>query len=251
MLKTIIIDNDLGYICSLRAMLELYCAQLVSIEAVCQDSEQAIPLILKKRPDLIILETDMSPIDGFELVDRIKEIPFELIFITNFGEHAVRAFNRSAIDYLLKPVNPIDLRQAVERCHKKISETQHRSQLEILLANYNGNGKKSSTVVLRTEEGLTFLKVENILYLLAQGAYTLFHLKNKHKIVVSQTLKQWEQRLDEYRFFRIHDSTLVNLDHVKRYLKEEGGKVLLSESIKLNVARRRKDKLVEKLKESG
>jgi len=165
--------------------------------------------------------------------------------------NAVRAFNRSAIDYLLKPVNPIDLCQAVQRCQKKISEAQHHGQLEILLANYNGKGKKGDTVVLRTEEGLTFLKVENILYLLAQGAYTLFHLRNKGKIVVSQTLKQWEQRLDGHRFFRIHDSTLVNLNHVERYLKEEGGKVLLLEGIKLNVARRRKDKLVEKLKESS
>lgn len=244
MLKVIIIDNELEAIRTLKTQLEKYCSHLVSVVAFCQDSEEAIPLILELHADLIFLETEMSPFDGFELLDRVKDIPFEVIFITNFDEHAVRAYNHSAIDYLLKPVKPADLRQAVERCQQKISGKEYQRHLEGMLS---GNGKSlasDSTIVLHTEEGLTILKVGDILFLRAQGAYTLFYLKNNDRVMVSKTLKEWEKTLGEYRFFRIHYSTLVNLDHVKSYLKEEGGKVILSIGVKLNVARRRREKLV-------
>jgi two-component system, LytTR family, response regulator len=107
-------------------MLEQFCSHLVSIAAVCQDSEEAISLVLEKHPDLIFLEIDLPHINGFQLLERIKDLHFEIIFITTFDEYAVRAFNYSAIDYLLKPVKPVGLIQAVERCQKKVSEAQHR-----------------------------------------------------------------------------------------------------------------------------
>ena len=184
--------------------------------------------------------------NGFDMLQKIGAINFEIIFTTSFDQYALRAIRFSALDYLLKPIDKEDLQTAVQ---KVIQRTQKpiTQQLQLLMQKLQQPTNPINKIALPTMEGLQMVPVESILYCESDSNYTTFHLKNKQKIIVSRTLKEMEEMLEEYSFARVHSSYLVNLQEVNKYIKGEGGYLVLNDGSTVNVAASRKKLLLAKL----
>jgi len=205
--------------------------------------EAAYPLILKTEPDLILLDIHLEDGTGFELLDRFTSPQFKVIFTTAHDEFAVRAFRYSAIDYLLKPVDPDLLLEAVKRA--EASTHSQEKQLEVL--KHNTTTRQFDRITLNTGDGLLFIQTADILHLEANGNYAFAYLADGEKHLVNCNMKDFEEMLPEPAFFRIHQSHLVNTSRVKKYLKDDGGYVVMPDGAKLPLARRRKEEFLREL----
>jgi two-component system, LytTR family, response regulator len=245
MIRAIVVDDE-PYCCdTLETMLEKYCPG-VQLVAVCHSGEEAIAGIKQHQPDLVFLDIEMPRMNGFDMLQKIGAINFEIIFTTSFDQYALRAIRFSALDYLLKPIDKDDLQTAVQ---KVIQRTQKpiTQQLQLLMQKLQQPTNPINKIALPTMEGLQMLPVESILYCESDSNYTIFHLKDKQKIIVSRTLKEMEEMLEEYSFARVHSSYLVNLQEVNKYIKGEGGYLVLNDGSSVNVSASRKKLLLSKL----
>ena len=245
MIRAIIVDDE-PYCCdTLETMLEKYCPD-VQLVAVCHSGEEAITAINQQKPDLVFLDIEMPRMNGFDMLQKIGTINFEIIFTTSFDQYALRAIRFSALDYLLKPIDKEDLQTAAQ---KVIQRTQKpiAQQLQLLMQKLQQPTNPINKIALPTMEGLQMVAVESILYCESDSNYTTFHLKNKQKIIVSRTLKEMEEMLEEYSFARVHSSYLVNLQEVNKYVKGEGGYLVLNDGSNVNVSASRKKVLLSRL----
>ena len=245
MIRAIIVDDE-PYCCdTLETMLEKYCPE-VQLIAVCHSGEEAITAISQQQPDLVFLDIEMPRMNGFDMLQKINPINFELIFTTSFDQYALRAIRFSALDYLLKPIDKDDLQIAVQKVIQR-SQKPIVQQLQLLMQKLQQPANPLNKIALPTLEGLQMVPVETILYCESDSNYTIFHLKNKQKIIVSRTLKEMEELLEEYFFARVHSSYLVNLQEVNKYIKGEGGYLVLNDGSTVNVSASRKKLLLTKL----
>jgi two-component system LytT family response regulator len=197
----------------------------------------------------VFLDIAMPVKDGFELLNEIKEIPFEVIFVTAHNQFMIEAFHFSAIDYLLKPVDEDLLIDAVKRAKKRILEKAGSKNIEAFL--HNVKQKQSSAnmkLCIPSLKGFQVVELDDILYAEASGNYTNFHFDRQHSICTSKPIHEYEELLADAGFVRIHKSYLVNLLHIKEYLKGEGGSVILSNGTEIEVARRKKEPFLDKMK---
>jgi two-component system, LytTR family, response regulator len=246
MLKCIIVDDEFKSRESLRALIEKFCDG-IQVEALCQDSREALQAITEHKPDVVFLDIQLQRETGFEILERLDKIDFEIIFTTAFSEFAVRAFKFSAIDYLLKPVDVADLRTAIEKGRKRILSNISERMTE-LTQTIKGNTFKHSRLALPSSEGLVFVNVDHILYCEASGNYTNIHMEDGRKFIVSRTLREYEEMLAGLDFFRIHNSYLINLNSVKKYIRGEGGQVVMADDKALDVSKAKKKGFLEKVK---
>jgi two-component system LytT family response regulator len=245
MITSIIVDDE-PYCCeTLELMIGRFCPAL-EVRAICNSGSEALKAVSQHKPDLVFLDIEMPFMNGFEFLENLSAINFDLIFTTSYDQYAIKAIRFSALDYLLKPIDREELVQAVA----KISE-RHRSpskgQLELLLQKYHfpqGNLKK---IALPTMEGLQMVEVDNIISCSSESNYTNVYLKNNKKITVSRTMKDIEELLADYSFLRVHNSFMVNLNEVERYVKGEGGYLQMSDNSTIDVSRSRKETLLSKL----
>jgi len=245
MIRAIVIDDE-PYCCdTLETMLEKYCPD-VQLVAVCHSGEEAITAINQQKPDLVFLDIEMPRMNGFDMLQKIGSINFEIIFTTSFDQYALRAIRFSALDYLLKPIDKDDLVNAVQKVIQR-SQKPIAQQLQLLMQKLQQPSNPINKIALPTMEGLQMVAVESILYCESDSNYTTFHLKNKQKIIVSRTLKEMEELLEEYSFARVHSSYLVNLREVNKYIKGEGGYLVLNDGSTVNVSASRKKLLLTKL----
>ena len=245
MIRAIIVDDE-PYCCdTLETMLEKYCPEVQPV-AVCHSGEEAIVAVNHQKPDLVFLDIEMPRMNGFDMLQKIGPINFEIIFTTSFDQYALRAIRFSALDYLLKPIDKDDLQTAVQ---KVIQRTQKpiAQQLQLLMQKLQQPVNPLNKIALPTMEGLQMVPVESILYCESDSNYTIFYLKDKQKIIVSRTLKEMEEMLEEYSFARVHSSYLVNLHEVNKYIKGEGGYLVLNDGSTVNVSASRKKLLLGKL----
>jgi two-component system LytT family response regulator len=245
MLKTIIIDDELKSRESLRILIEDFC-EGVEVLALCQNVNEGIAAIEKYKPDVIFLDIQMQRETGFDLLNKIKEIDFEVIFTTAYSEYAIKAFKFSAIDYLLKPIDIGDLKAALLKVEKKVGNTI-ANRLKQMMDNLKGGSVENFKLALPTSEGLLFIKTNDILYCEASSNYTQIVMADGKKHVVSRTLKEYEDLLSENNFFRIHHSYLINLNMVKKYVRGEGGYVVMNNDTSLDVSKRKKDAFLERI----
>lgn len=239
MLRTIIIDDDPNCIELLSIMLSRYCPQVQVLQTFTNPKE-APEAILEQSPDLLFLDIEMPGMTGFDLLDKIKSIRrTDVIFTTAHDEYAFKAFKYAAIDYLRKPVDAFELKDAVERCILRTQTAHAVNRIGVLMDNHH-KISASPTLTLATQEGYIFVKVEDIMRCEADGAYTKIYLVNGEMVIVSHTMRHYEDILDDNHFFRIHDKHIVNLRFVKKYIKEDG-QVLLTNGVRVDVSRRRKD----------
>ncbi len=245
MIKTIIIDDEQNCIDSLAFDLQKHCRDVEILEA-CTNPKQGLLAIKKNKPDLVFLDVQMPWMSGFEMLELLDEINFAIIFTTAFDQFAAKAFRISAIDYLLKPVDVHDLKEAVKKAMEKI---QQKSGIENI-ANLLQNIKKpelNQRIAVPGREGYEFIEVDKIIYAQAEGSYTHVFLNDKRKLIISKTLSDIEEMLPTENFQRIHHSTLVNLSHVTHLFKTDGGFVVLDNGEKLVVSKSKKDSLMERL----
>jgi two-component system LytT family response regulator len=249
MIRTIIIEDEPVSREMLTLMLQRYKDDIEIIDT-CSNPTDGIESIAKHEPDLIFLDIQMPKMNGFDMLKKIPSINFEVIFTTAFDQYAINAIRISALDYLLKPVDDEDLAVAINKCKERLQSKKPGKQFENLFNNLINKNPLDKTLALAASDGISFVKMCDILRVEANGRYAKFFLLNKETILVSKTLGDFEEILSANQFFRIHDSSIINLNHVKKYIRGDGGTVILSDNTELDVARRRKEdfiKLIPKL----
>jgi two-component system LytT family response regulator len=235
-MNCIIIDDENHCIKTLHSLLASNFPE-VKVLASCQESLKAYELILQHHPDFIFLDIEMPFLNGFDLLTKFEQIFFEVIFTTAYDSYAIKAIKFSALDYLLKPVSKDDLALAVEKIRLKQSSVT-RAQLQ--MASAIQNRQLPDTIALPTSEGLIFANVNDIVYCTADGGYTRLIMTGNQELLLSKTLGDVDELLADAHFFRIHHSSLVNLRQVKKYIRGEGGEVVMSNGQTLQLARTRK-----------
>jgi len=248
-LRTILVDDEPRGLNSLQKLLQMNCPD-VNIIATSTSVDDATEKIKELQPDLVFLDISMPVKNGFDLLKELKEVNFEVIFVTAHNQFMIDAFHFSAIDYLLKPVDDELLVEAVKRAKKRIIEKSGSKNIETFL--YNVQQKQSHQnmkLCLPSLKGFQVVELGDILYAEASGNYTNFHFTNQHIVCTSKPIHEYEELLADSGFVRIHKSCLINLLHVKEYIKGEGGSVILSNGKEAEVSRRKKDVFINKMKQ--
>ena len=239
MLDTILIDDQEFCTDVLQDMLQQIKAD-VKVTAVCNSGKEGIKAIKKHNPDLVILDVEMPGMTGFEMLQEIKNPGFEVIFTTSFDKYSIEAIRYSALDYLLKPVIAHELQAAIEKMEHRHHRQMNR-HFKTLFDHLDERRHPVNHVALPSMEGLFFVNVIDILHCESDSNYTTLFLKTGEKMVVAKTLKDIEGLLDGNNFFRIHHSHLINMNHIKKYVKGNAGYVVMSNGDNITVARNRKE----------
>ncbi|MDQ6763308.1 MAG: LytTR family DNA-binding domain-containing protein [Bacteroidota bacterium] len=244
MIKAILIDDEMHCLKTLAMLLKEYCANVQVLEK-CNDAATGLKAIELHKPDIVFLDIEMPQMNGFEMLERLPHINFSVVFTTGYDQYAIKAFHFSALDYLLKPIEPKELINAV----KKVEEQRHlplAEQFEMLLKKINGINSGFNKIAVPTAEGFELVPATDVIYFEANDNYTYIFLKNKNRIIACRTLKKIEEQIQDYNFFvRVHNSYMVNLNEVVRYVRGEGGYLVMSNNISVNVSRSRKDDLLK------
>jgi two-component system LytT family response regulator len=239
MLRAILIDDEESNISSLTLKLNKHCAD-VEIIATCENATDGIHAIETLKPDVVLLDIEMPVMNGFVMLQQLYFKNFALIFVTAYNHYAIRAIRYSALDYLVKPVEIEDLKAAMARVMEKKQQQQQGLQMDILLENLNIGKKSFRRLAIPTVDGVIFIKTSDIIYLSANINYTHIHLAAKKKYILSRTLKDVEDVLDPAEFIRVHNSYIINVNFVKKYIRGEGGQVIMQDGTVLDVSKRKK-----------
>ncbi|WP_273214211.1 LytR/AlgR family response regulator transcription factor [Runella zeae] len=247
MLKALIIDDELMGCQALKKMLEPFSSQIF-VAQFCHSADEGIRAIRALTPDLVFLDIQMPGKSGLDMLNSLGSIPFEVIFTTGFDHYAIKAFKIGAVDYLLKPIDTDELETAVERAIARIKgKTSAVPNLEVFLQNLRGGQAETMQIALPTQEGIFYVPIREILRCESDANYTVFYMVGRKKIMVSRNLKEYEELLSPYHFVRVHNQYLVNLKHVKKYIKGEGGIIVMNDDTQIEVARRRKEDFLNEL----
>ncbi|TAL58672.1 MAG: response regulator transcription factor [Bacteroidetes bacterium] len=249
-MKAVIVEDEKKLRIAFKGMLELYCPE-VEILGEADRVQLALPLIKEEKPDILFLDIELPDGSGFELMERLIDDAIgnpllnkmSVIFITAHEEYAVKAFKLSAVDYLLKPVDPDELISAVEKARQKLDETTRNIRMNSLLENVRQANESPKKIALHTASGFVIHKINEIRRCEGEGNYTKFHLLDNKILISSKTLKEYDQMLAPYDFIRVHKSHLVNLNYVRKYSHE--GYLTLDNEEKIPVSSRKKEQLYE------
>jgi two-component system LytT family response regulator len=242
-LRTLIIDDEAHIRSTLKRLLDQVCPQ-VKVVGEAHSVATGITAIREKSPDLVLLDIQMDDGTGFDLLNHYNTIDFKVIFITAYEKYALQAFGFSAVDYILKPVDPEKLADAVKRAEHLVQGT-FNNQLGVLRDNLNPENKQKRKLVLKTQENVYLVNVPDIIHCESDGSYTIFHTVEGEQILVSKGLRDYEELLTDHGFFRAHRSHLINLQHIKRFEKLEGGQVVLTRDLKVPVSSRSRERLMQ------
>ena len=243
-MKAIIIDDEPDCVRLLALQLKMYCPHVVVV-AQCSDSEEGLNKILESQPDIVFLDIEMPVMNGFQMLEKAGEINFHLVFVTAYDKFAVKAFRYSALDYLLKPIDAKDLVSAVDKATKRY--LPDKQQLNLLKQQLRAGEKfHPDKIALPYQNGVTFAEINSIVYCESNSNYTRLHLINRQEYTVAKTLGDIQEVLEERNFLRVHRQYLVNLNHIKRYVRGEGNYLIMTDDANIPVARNQKERLVEK-----
>ena len=245
MIKTIIIDDEPRGRDTLKILLNKYCPE-VSVTGEAGSVVEGFKLINKEAPDVVFLDIEMPGNNGFDLLEMFNSIPFKVIFTTAYDKYAIKAIKYSALDYLLKPIDIDELKEAVSRIETNNRKDIGQAKYEALLNNIKSENKRKK-VAIPDLEGLIFVFIDEIVRCESDSNYTYIYLINKKKITASRTLGDFEELFSEENFFRVHRSHLINLDHLKKYIKGEGGFAVMADDSRVEVSRRKKPEFLEVL----
>ena len=249
MINAILIDDEIDGLDDLKESIIKYCPD-ISIIGTYQDPAKGLASIQQHKPDLVFLDVQMPGMSGFDILQKLSPVSFQVIFVSAYDRYAIKAIKFSALDYLLKPVEDNLLMDAVNRAKKRIAEKSGTKNIETFLHNI---GQRQSPQKMRlcipSLKGFQVIELDDILYAESSGNYTNLYFANNKMVCTSKPMHEYEKLLEDAGFVRIHKSILVNLLHVKEYLRGEGGSVILSNGQEVEVARRKKDLLIAKMKE--
>ena len=239
MLTAIIIDDELKGRIALKQKLQDYCPE-IKLTGEAANGMEGLTLIEKNNPDIVFLDIEMPLMNGFEMLHKLKNKNFHLIFTTAYDQYAIKAIKYSAFDYLLKPVDIEELRSVVERAGQQLPQAQTQQKLEALEQNLHPR-TPFNKIAISTMEGLLFFNIADIIHLEAESNYTTIFFTNHPKLTASRTLKDFEELLPADIFFRTHNSHLINLTYIKKYIRGDGGQIELVNGTIVEVSRRKKD----------
>ncbi len=243
-MRALIIDNEEPIRKELRNLIIENCPIIESVEEAT-GVETGIQSIAKANPDIVFLDVEMDDGTGTDLVRQLKgEINFQLVFITAHNKYAIDAFKLSAIDFLLKPIELTELIESISRAEKNIKAKSLDKQLQIMQESLSEIKNSDKKIVLKDSDSIYFVKVSDIIRCEASGAYTIFHIQNHKNVLMSKGIKEFEDLLQNFGFFRTHHSHLVNLKKIVRFDKADGGILVLDNNEKVAVSQRKKDNLL-------
>jgi two-component system, LytTR family, response regulator len=245
MITTILIDDEPIGLKHLASLIAKYAPNL-EIKATVSSVDEAVDALFVIKPDLVFLDIELSGENSFEILKQTKVLQYEKIFVTAHAEFGIQAIKQNAIGYILKPIDKIDLIEAIEKASTKIyQQRQYHNQSQVSETHQNPTNTRLG---LPTLEGLVFVDTNKILYCEAEGRYTRFHLAdNNKKILVSKNIGEYEILLAEKAFVRIHNHYLVNINYVEQYIKGRGGNVIMTNGNSLEVSSRKRDSFLERL----
>lgn len=247
LVKILIIDNEQPIRKELRELILSTSSQITSLEEA-DGVTSGLKAIQNIKPDVVFLDVEMDDGTGIELVKQLgANINFQLIFITAHNKYAIDAFKLSAIDFLLKPIDPSELTESLRKAEKNLKSHFLESQLQILQDSITDMKRTDAKIALKDSEAIYFVKVSDIIRCEASGAYTVFHISGHKDIIMSKGIKEYEDLLKQYDFFRTHHSHLVNLKKISRFDKAEGGTLVLENSDKVPVSHRKRESLLQLL----
>lgn len=242
-MRTILIDDEQSARNSLKAELRDYCPEIV-IVGEADGVQKGIAAIRELKPELVFLDVEMGDGTGFDLLEQLAPVSFQVIFTTAHDTHAVKAFKYSAVDYLLKPVDADELVAAVKKLDKLADQQLLQTSLKALLENARQSTKELRKVVINSSEGHYVLNIGEIIRFEAERNYTKVILESEKPLLVAKTLKHFEDLLQSQKFERIHQSHLINVQHIRKYIPRDGGYVVLSNGDNVPVAQRKKTELL-------
>ena len=248
-LKAILIDDDEFIRKSMKDKLEKFFPEL-QLVASCRNAGDGLKAIENHHPDVVFLDIEMPGMSGFDMLKQIQNISFEIIFITSFGHYAIKAIRYSALDFLLKPVDLDELKEAMERLKEKRKKiADQKSSLENFIHNLSAKNPADYKLAISTTEGTSFLPANEIIRLEADGSYTIFFLKKNKKMIASRTMKDFAALLDEAQFIRVHKSHVIN----RRCVKSLSGshQLVMEDDSVVEVSRRKWEEVKNLLKKSA
>lgn len=250
MIRVVIIDDEDHIRDSLAKLLAKHCPQVT----VCGEANgvaSGIRVIQEMHPDLVLLDIEMGDGTGFDLLQSFPSIDFKVIFVTAYDQYALQAFRFSAVDYLLKPLNPEYLVTAIERAALQMKD-HFNAQMNALYENLKSVARQDKKIILKTAEQIYLLDLKHMVSLESDSCYTTVHTADGEHIMVAKTLKEYEEMLSDCGFYRVHKSHLINLSQIKRFEKQDGGYIVLANDVKIPVASRKREEmmtLLEKMAE--
>jgi len=246
MLKTIIIDDEKLAIESLRWEIENFCDN-IKVEASFSNPLEAIEGINNLKPDLVFLDIEMPEIDGFQLLQKLQYKNFDLIITTAYNQYAIQAFRANAIDYLLKPIDPDELIDAVNKVQIRKGSGNETKNIETILDQIMAKQTKHAKIPLSLSTKVVLIEPEKIIYCKSEGSYTRVFLKENEKILVSKSIKTLENLCPVGQFMRVHKSYIVNVDEIEEYVRQGGGELVLSNGMVIPVSRTHKNEVLKAL----
>ncbi len=242
-MKAILVDDEQSSLQNLQQKILEFCPG-IKIAATAQKPEEAIILIRHHKPDVIFLDIEMPRMSGFRVLEELQDVQAEIIFTTAYNHYAIDAIRISAFDYLVKPISVEDLQNAVNRLtlqHKH----QTQEKLNILKKSMQENKSQEDSIAIPTGEGMEFINIKDIIHIESSSNYSKLYLLNGHTLLVTRLLKDFEEMLLPYRFYRIHHSHVINLSYIKKYIRGEGGQVVMRNGDVIDVARRKKEEFLK------
>ncbi len=246
-IRSIIIDDEQSSRENLQNILKQNCRN-VEVIASLSTALEGIEALEKYCPDIVFLDIKMPKTTGFDFLESLKEIKFEVIFVTAYDQYALKAIKFCALDYLLKPIDINELINALGKVEKKLLEREENHRMKIFLQNLQ-NEKQTKKIALPTMDRILFVEINHIIRCEGENNYTSFYLDNGERIFVSRTLKEFEDLLSDFNFIRVHRSHLINLVKVKSYVKKEGGYIVMNDGSKVNISRQRREEIFKYLSE--
>ena len=244
MISVVIVDDELSAIESLVWELKQFSSD-ISVVAQFSNPEEALVYLSSNSPDCLFLDIQMPTIDGFQFLNKLTSRNFAVVITTAYNEYAIKALKHEAIDYLLKPIDSDDLQETIKKVKKYKSKQTSELNFELAFRQFNERFNKKK-VTINTDGKLIFLDADDIILVSGDGNYSTIELVGNHKIVVTKKLKEVNSLLPQDHFFRIHNSYIINLNHLKEFIKSDGY-VILTNNKKIPVARQRKSDFLEKL----
>ena len=248
MITAVLIDDDKHLRQGLTALLERYTNE-IQIIGEAESVKTGVVVLEKLKPQVIFLDIHLSDGTGFDILEQLKgKINAHIVFITAHEQYALKAFKFSALDFILKPVDPEELQNSIMKIKDAVGKTNSFDHIDLLLENIRKKVDNFKRIALSTSDGIHLFEVADIIRCEAKGNYTEFFIKNHKPVLISKTLKEYEEMLTEHGFERIHQSHLINLSYLKSYIKADGGYVIMADNTKISIAQSKKERLQELIK---
>lgn len=248
MITAVIIDDDINLRNGMKGLLNLYAPE-ISIIGEAENVKNGITEILNKKPQVVFLDIQLTDGTGFDILESITKtegkINTNIVFITAHEKYAIKAFRFSALDFLLKPVDPDELQQVIAKIKNSLETKSNYSNIDLLLENISKKVDTFKRIALSTSQGIHLYEIGDIIRCESQDNYTKFYIKNQKPILISKTLKEYDELLSEHGFERIHQSHLINIAYLKAYIKTDGGYVLMQDESHLPISQRKRERLKE------